>query len=132
MKITSWEEVTERLNYSLVIMHEFSIAMNIVNIAITEATKAQAEKISEIEIEVGQASGVVREALEFALQSAVKGTVLENARVIYNEIPAIAECTSCKHNFKIIGSVGSCPECGDITANLISGRELKVKTITLE
>jgi hydrogenase nickel incorporation protein HypA/HybF len=113
-------------------MHEFSIAMNIVDIAIAEAKKAQAEKISEIEIEIGRASGVVREALEFALESVVKGTALENAIIIIYEIPAIAECNSCKHTFKIESNIGECPECGDITANLVSGRELKVKTITID
>lgn len=112
-------------------MHEFSIAVSIVDIAIAEANKVQAEKISEIEIEVGQASGVVKEALEFALESVVKGTVLEHSKIIILEIPAIAQCTTCKHNFPIVGSLGSCPECGDITANLVSGRELKVKTITI-
>jgi hydrogenase nickel incorporation protein HypA/HybF len=112
-------------------MHEFSIAVNIVDIATAEANKVQAEMISEIEIEVGQASGVVREALEFALESVVKGTVLEKSKIIIHEIPAIAECTSCKHNFQIVGILGSCPECGEITANLISGRELKVNSITI-
>jgi hydrogenase nickel incorporation protein HypA/HybF len=113
-------------------MHEFSIAMNIVDIATAEANKVHAESICEIEIEIGQASGIVREALEFALESAVKGTVLEKTIIIMHEIPAMAECNCCKHIFNIKGNIGECPKCGDITANLISGRELKVKTITVD
>jgi hydrogenase nickel incorporation protein HypA/HybF len=112
-------------------MHEFSIAMNIINIATAEAGKAKANEIREIEIEIGQASGVVREALEFALESAVKETVLEKAAIIIHEIRSIAECTSCKHRFQTDSPVSICPECGDITANLVSGRELKVKSITV-
>jgi len=112
-------------------MHEFSIALNIVDIAITEARKAQSETISKIEIEIGTASGVVREALEFALESAVKGTILENSCILIHEIKAVAVCTTCKHKFNPDGIVAICPECGDITTNLVSGRELKVKSITL-
>jgi len=80
-------------------MHEFSIALNIVDIAIAEAHKAQSENISRIEIEIGTASGVVREALEFALLSAVKGTILENTSILIHEIQAIAECNACKLKF---------------------------------
>ena len=113
-------------------MHEFSIALNIIDIATTEARKAQSENISKIEIEIGTASGVVRDALEFALESAVKGTILENTSILIREIQAVAECNACKHKFNIDGIVAICPECGDITANLVSGRELKVNSITLK
>ena len=112
-------------------MHEFSIAINIVDLAIAEAGKANANEIREIEIEIGKASAVVREALEFALESAVIGTVLKNAIIIIHETPAIAQCNTCKLTFEIEGNVGECPSCGDITANLISGSELKVKSITI-
>ena len=50
-------------------MHEFSIALNIVDIASKTATDASATKINEVEIEVGILSGVIIEALEFALES---------------------------------------------------------------
>ena len=44
-------------------MHEFSIALNIVDIASRTAKKAKAKKINEVEIEVGIISGVIVEAL---------------------------------------------------------------------
>ncbi len=112
-------------------MHEFTIALNIIDIAKSEAEKAHVSEISQIEIEIGQASGVVREALEFALESAVKNSVLEKASVVIIEIGSIAECNVCKHKFETDSLIGICPQCGEITTNLISGRELKVKSITL-
>jgi len=112
-------------------MHEFSIALNIIDIAKAEADKAHVSEISQIEIEIGNASGVVREALEFALESAVKSTVLEKAAIVIIEINSIAECNICKHRFDTDSLIGICPKCGEITSNLITGKELKVKSITI-
>jgi len=104
-------------------MHNFQIALNIVDIAIAEARKAQSENIREVEIGNWHGFRSEREALEFALESAVKGTILENTSILIHEIQAIAECNACKHKFNSDGIVAICPECGDITANLVSGRE---------
>jgi hydrogenase nickel incorporation protein HypA/HybF len=112
-------------------MHEFSIALNIIEIVTAEVEKLQAEKVRVVEIEIGQASGVVREALEFALESAVKNTIMEDASIIIYEIPSLAECNSCKHKFNLEGTIAICPECGDVTANLLSGREMKIRSITV-
>ena len=57
-------------------MHEFTIALNIIDIAKEYAIKAGTEKVIEIEIEVGDVSGVVFEALEFALENATLHTLL--------------------------------------------------------
>jgi hydrogenase nickel incorporation protein HypA/HybF len=63
-------------------MHELSIAMSIVEIAEDNAAMAGVKSVSEIQIEVGNLSGVVDEALEFALEEAVKNTILRNAKRI--------------------------------------------------
>ena len=60
-------------------MHELSIAMNVIEIADEYAAKANATVVKEIEIEVGELSGVVLDALEFAMEVAVKNTILEQA-----------------------------------------------------
>ena len=112
-------------------MHEFSIALNIIDIATSEAEKAGSKSVVNIEIEVGQASGVVKDALEFALSSAVKNTVLEKASIHILEIFSIAECKACNHRFETETLIGICPICGELTTDLIQGRELKVRSITV-
>lgn len=113
-------------------MHEFSIAQNIVDIACETAKANQAATVTEVHVEVGQASGVVQEALIFALESAVKGTVVEPAQFFIHEIPVICKCHTCGNTFDGTGSLSACPSCGEFSADLVSGRELRVKSIVLE
>lgn len=113
-------------------MHELSIAINIVEIAEQSAKDAKTSVIKEIELDVGTQSGVVLEALEFAMQSAVEGTMLETAKVKFNSIPARAACNSCQHKFFVDDLFSPCPKCGNPFCDLIQGKELRVKTIKAE
>ena len=113
-------------------MHELSIAMNIVDIANEETKKANAKKVFEIELEIGTMSGVVLEALEFALQEAVKDSILENAKIIISEIQAKAKCQNCLHVFKIKDLYSPCPNCNELKTEIISGKELRVKSLKVE
>lgn len=113
-------------------MHELSIAMNIVDIADEETKKANANKVYEIELEIGTMSGIVLEALEFALQEAVKDSVLGNAKIKITEIQAKAKCLNCLHIFKIEDLYSPCPNCNEFKTEIISGKELRVKSLKVE
>lgn len=113
-------------------MHELSIAMSIVEIAEENAKNANTSVINEIELDIGTQSGVVLEALEFAMQSAVQGTMLEKAKVNINSIPAKAICAQCQHEFYIDDLFAPCPECGNPFCEIIQGKELKVKSLKVE
>jgi len=77
-------------------------------------------------------AGVVMEAMEFAIESAKKGTMLENANWVINEIPALARCSSCKHEFETHDLFSPCPECGNPFSEIYQGKELRVKTLKVE
>ncbi|OQX75909.1 MAG: hydrogenase maturation nickel metallochaperone HypA [Bacteroidetes bacterium 4484_249] len=113
-------------------MHELSIAMSIIEIAEENAKKENASVITEIELDIGRQSGVVMEAMEFAIESAKMGTMLENANWVINEIPALARCTSCKYEFETQELFSPCPECGNPFADIYQGKELRVKTLKVE
>jgi hydrogenase nickel incorporation protein HypA/HybF len=113
-------------------MHEFSIAMDIVDIATASARETEAIVVKEIEVEVGQLSGVVMEALEFSLEAAVKGTMLEAARRNLVRIPGRARCTRCSREYDTDSLFEPCPECGALAPDIIRGRELRVKSLTVE
>jgi hydrogenase nickel incorporation protein HypA/HybF len=113
-------------------MHELSIALSIVEIAEENAKNANTSVINEIELDIGTQSGVVLEALDFAMQSAVQGTMLEKANVKINSIPARAICAQCQHEFFVNDLFTPCPECGNPFCEIIQGKELKVKSIKAE
>jgi len=54
-------------------MHELSIAMNIIDIADEYLKKSDAARIYNIDLEIGELSGIIPEALKFAMNHAVKG-----------------------------------------------------------
>ncbi|MEE4255599.1 MAG: hydrogenase maturation nickel metallochaperone HypA [Bacteroidales bacterium] len=110
-------------------MHELSIAMNIVEIVEEHSGGKNGQKISAVELDIGDHSGVIIEALQFALEEAVKSSVLENARIIINRIPAICKCLSCKYEFVPEDIITPCPECGHLYAEVIQGKEMKIKKI---
>ncbi len=112
-------------------MHELSIAVNIVDIVTEEANKSKASSIAEIEIEIGGMSGIIIEALEFAMEEAVKGSCLSNAKLNYTELRAEANCSKCNNQFDVDDFFAVCPKCGSFETDIIKGKELKIKKIIL-
>lgn len=110
-------------------MHELSIATNIVEIAEEEVIKAKAKEVIEIVLEIGSMSGIVVEALEFAMEEAVKNTLLKNAKRNIIAITAEALCTKCGHKFEVDDFFAVCPKCGSFETEVLKGKELKVKKL---
>ena len=113
-------------------MHELSIAMSIIEIAEENAKRENASVITEIELDIGKQAGVVLEAMEFAIESAKQGTMLENANWVINKIPALARCASCNHEFETQDLFSPCPECSNPFSEIYQGKELRVKTLKIE
>lgn len=113
-------------------MHEFSVAQNIVEIVIESFEKSDANKIYSVEIDVGTLSGVIIDALEFALDSAVKGTVMEKSKIKINNIHAKALCNKCHKEFTMNDFFTNCSHCGSLDYKILEGKELKVKSIEVE
>jgi len=110
-------------------MHELSIATNIVEIAEEEVIKAKAKEATEIVLEIGSMSGIVVEALEFAMEEAVKNTLLKNAKRSFLEQMAEALCTKCGHKFEVDDFFAVCPKCGSFETEVLKGKDLKVKKL---
>ncbi len=113
-------------------MHEFSITMNVLNIVEENAKKLNAKIVHEIEMDIGELSGVDYDALEFAMQYTKKSELLEKAKLVINKIPAKARCQTCKHEFEIYDFYTACPECNNFKHDIFQGKELKVKAIKVD
>ncbi|MBP3191756.1 hydrogenase maturation nickel metallochaperone HypA [Natronogracilivirga saccharolytica] len=112
-------------------MHELSIAINIVDIATLEVRKAGAERVTDLQIDVGALSGVVVDALEFALQEAVRNSVAEQARISIREIPARGSCRTCGREYPVSDYIDLCPECPSASLEIIQGKELRVASLSV-
>lgn len=113
-------------------MHEFSIAVNIVDIAVDHAEKANARRVNEVELEIGELSGVVYEAMETAMEAAIKDTLLEGAEVKIIQIAGRGKCCQCGVEFGLTNLFDPCPECGAFNPEVLAGKELRIKSINVD
>lgn len=110
-------------------MHELSIVQSITEIVTETAMKHGVAHVSAVEVEVGQASGVVKEAMEFAWEAIKKDTLLHNAELRVIHIPLKVKCGICQHNYMPGEMYENCPACGETSPEIIAGRELRVVAI---
>lgn len=112
-------------------MHELSIVLNIIEIANDELHKHQAQIVEAIELEVGELAGIEFTALDFAWNAAVEHTILQNAIRTISQIEGKARCSNCGNEFGVFQRYEPCPVCGEVFNEIISGQELKVKSLIL-
>jgi hydrogenase nickel incorporation protein HypA/HybF len=109
-----------------------SIANSILKIAKTEVMKTNAKQIKEIELEIGELAGVEYESLDFALNVLTRNSEFENTKILILKPKGKAQCSDCKHLFEIDNFLSSCPECKSYNTIIISGKELRVKSLLIE
>ncbi|MDH5397685.1 MAG: hydrogenase maturation nickel metallochaperone HypA [Cyclobacteriaceae bacterium] len=113
-------------------MHELSVTLSILDIAEKEVMKAGAKKVSRINLEIGGLAGIEPSALDFAWEQAKINTVLATAERIIENVPAEALCLECKHSYFLNNRFDPCPSCGSYFKDIIKGKELKIKSISIE
>ncbi len=113
-------------------MHEVSVAQNIVEIVIMESEKAEAEKVTQVILSIGSLAGIENEALLFAWDMVTKNTLAEGSSLVIEDIPGIAECQNCQHQFRTDDYFSVCDKCGDYKTDIIKGKELQVKSIVID
>ena len=109
-----------------------SIALSIIDLAAEQAKTENATKVCEIELDIGSLSGVEITALSFAMEIAVIDSILEHSEVKINEIKARSECLECRHTFDSEYLINSCPKCNELNTKIVRGKELQVKSLTIE
>ena len=81
------------------------------SMVLDRAREAQAKRVLVIRLRIGAISGVVPDALEFAFQSLVPGTLAEGAQLVIEEVPVRFWCPTCKSQFQSEDILAECPEC---------------------
>ena len=79
-------------------MHELSMAQGIINAVLDTANENNATEVNEVTIEVGRLAMINPEQLQFILGVLIENTIMEDAKINFNEIPVEMECYDC--NFK--------------------------------
>ena len=112
-------------------MHELSIVTSIVEIATQQAAQAKAEVIEEIELDIGELSGVEMNAFDFAWQQVIKDTPLQKAERVVNRIEGWGRCSDCGTGFAVHQLYDACPVCEGYFIDIQKGKELRVKSLVV-
>lgn len=113
-------------------MHELSIMQSALNAALAQAREAGATRVHEIRLRIGALSGVVPEALEFAFEALVPGTLAEHAKLAIDHVPARFWCAACSREFQSDDMFAECPGCQTLSGELRGGREMELASLEID
>lgn len=107
------------------------MTQSIIALAEAEARRYGSDRIDRIQLRIGQFTGVVKEALEFAFDAVKLGTLAESAELCIEIVPMRLKCKRCGMSFSSEGQFDFfCPAC-DQPAEIVSGRQLEIQYIDL-
>ena len=113
-------------------MHEYSITENILSLALDKASEANAGRITQINLVVGELSGVVAECVQFYFDHISKDTLADGAGLSFETKAVSIRCHKCDNVFTPKNGDWSCPECQETSIDIISGRECYMESIEVE
>ncbi len=113
-------------------MHELSITQDILAIALDEAKAARANKITRIDITVGELSGISDECVKFYFDFLSKNTIAAEATLSFQRSPTTLRCRLCDRLFTPDSDEWSCPDCHEPKVDIVTGRESYVSSIEVD
>ena len=113
-------------------MHELSVTENILSLALENAQKNNATKVTSINLVIGQLSSIVDDSVQFYWDTISEGTICLGAKLNFQRVPAMLKCQDCEEEYKIASQLIPCPKCGSYRAVIIKGEEFYLDSIEIE
>jgi hydrogenase nickel incorporation protein HypA/HybF len=113
-------------------MHELSVTESILNIATSHAKKAEAKKVTQINLVIGRLSSIVDDSVQFYWDTLSEGTICEGSKLSFKRLPAILHCVDCQLDYQIEQELTPCPQCGSYQTTIKGGEEFFVDSIEIE
>lgn len=114
-------------------MHEMGIAEGILTSSLDAARQASALRITAVNVTIGDLTEVSEDALQFAWEAIVPGTLAETSTLTIMMMRATSGCADCGHEWEHDRYSGSqCPACDSFAIMLRSGRELRIDSIEID
>lgn len=110
-------------------MHELSITQGIIDIC---EKHASGRRVLSLDVEIGDLSGVVPDAIEFCFEACSRGTALEGASLNIIRIPGKGHCQDCGADTELSAVFGACSHCGSYLVTIKTGEEMRVKEIEVD
>jgi hydrogenase nickel incorporation protein HypA/HybF len=113
-------------------MHELSITESILSITLEKAKAVPANKVTKINLTIGELSGIVDDCVQFYFDIISKDTIAAEASLSFNRPPTKLRCRNCGTIFTPDNLNWACPNCQEQKIEIISGRECYVESIEVE
>ncbi len=110
-------------------MHELAVTESILKIALKHAQEAEAERITDIYLVVGQLSSIVDDSVQFYWDILTGGTIAAGAHLHFRRVPTKMECLDCGANYAPGQDDLACPKCQSIRVKVIAGEEFYLEAI---
>ena len=110
-------------------MHEMSITQGIIDLCIEHAG---GRRIRSLDVEIGELSSAVPEAIEFCFEACSRETLLEGARLNIVRVPGMGQCQECGQETPLTERYDPCRYCGSNRVTVVTGEELRVREIEVD
>jgi len=110
-------------------MHEMAITQGIIDLCLEHAGN---RRIRSLEVEIGELSSVVPEAIEFCFEACSLDTLMEGARLAIIRIPGCGRCEECGRETPLSELYDSCSHCGSNRVTIMTGEEMRVREIEVD
>jgi hydrogenase nickel incorporation protein HypA/HybF len=113
-------------------MHELSVTESLLNISLQHAEKANAKRVTDLHIVIGELASMVDDSIQFYWEVIAKGTIAEQAKLHFRRIPAELQCNTCSTKYAPTDKELVCPKCGGVSVKIIQGEEFFLESIDVE
>lgn len=113
-------------------MHELAVTQGILDIALKHARQAGADRITDINLVIGQFSSIVDDSVQFYWDIVSRDTIAQGAALHFERIPGEMTCGVCSHVFHPSDKTFECPSCSSTFVNITRGEEFRVDSIDIE
>lgn len=110
-------------------MHEYSLARSILETIFTIRNQRQLGPIQQVEIELGEFSGVEPLQLQSAYVELSPEILGYRSEMRIQTVPLRGQCPHCKHQFLIKDFRFECPTCSYSDVQIVSGEELRILSV---
>lgn len=113
-------------------MHELAVTESILEIATRYAVQANAARVTDIYLVIGQLSTIVDDSVQFYWDALSENTICQGAVIHFQRIQARMKCLECAGEFELDNQMVPCPACGSFRLVVIAGEEFYMDSIGVE
>ncbi len=110
-------------------MHELAVTESILSIALDHAQKANATRVTDINLVIGRLSSIIDDSVSFYWEIISKDTICSKSTLHFSRIPARLKCLNCQKEYILDDELTPCPDCSSSDVKILSGNEFRVESI---